>query len=182
MFTYLRIFVSPTAAQQIPAGSTAIIQDYIILDEAGERDFLNHREPTQNLMFTLVNIISRISSDSELAFWSLCLLNGMIEDLRTRVKELAEVSRKRGIDVVQTLYSYILQQSTSYGKTNEIDLASHVLAVLIEARGPSSLDHARNFLIHLLDNSDNANAISKTAYTHCLMYLLKTNELALIFC
>lgn len=43
------------------------------------------------------------------------------------------------------------------------------------------MDTARNFLIYLLDNKYNTKALSRHAYTHCLMYLLKTNELAQMF-
>ena len=40
---------------------------------------------------------------------------------------------------------------------------------------------AKNFLNYLLEHKENARALSREAFTHCLMFMLKKNELALEF-
>ena len=54
--------------------------------------------------------------------------------------------------------------------------------MLIETYGFAKCqDNASYFLNYLLENKDNEKMLSRYAYTHCLMYLLKINELAQIF-
>ena len=54
--------------------------------------------------------------------------------------------------------------------------------MLIEAHGYSKCEETANyFLKYLIEFQDDQRMLSKYAYTHCLMYLLKINELAEIF-
>ena len=54
--------------------------------------------------------------------------------------------------------------------------------MLIEVRGyQRCAEQAQYFLNYLIEHQDSNSILSKQCYTHCLMYLLKTNELAEIF-
>ena len=67
-------------------------------------------------------------------------------------------------------------------KKQERDLAAHTLAMLIEAVEYKNCEQvAKSFLNYLFEQKDTPAAMSREAFTHCLMFLLKTNELALEF-
>ena len=56
------------------------------------------------------------------------------------------------------------------------DLAAHILSIFIEALEYKNCTAvAKKFLTHLFDSRKD---LSVHCYTHCLMYLLKTNDLA----
>ena len=43
------------------------------------------------LLRTLLSIVSKVSSETELIKWALALINGIIEDRRDRIKYLAQI-------------------------------------------------------------------------------------------
>ena len=58
-------------------------------------------------------------------------------------------------------------------------MAAHTLAMLIEAVEYKNCEEpAKHFLNYLIDQKDKDKNMSREAFTHCLMFLLKTNELA----
>ena len=129
--------------------------------------------------------MEKIYSDGDLTYWALCLLNGIIEDARTRVKHLEHIQKTRlaesNKDCIKILYSFIMQQSGK-DKIKERDLAAHVLSMLIESYDYSKCsENANHFLNYIIEHQENENMLSRYAYSHCLMYLLKINELAKIF-
>ena len=75
---------------------------------------------------------------------------------------------------------------TEPNKKNERDLATHILAILIEAvdysnnaeKAASHLQVSKNFLSYLIEHKDDKNSLSREALTHSLMFVLKKNELA----
>ena len=77
-------------------------------------------------------------------------------------------------------------RATGDNTRNERDLAAHVLAILIEAvdysnnaeKASQHLQVSKNFLNYLLEHKDNKAVLSREALTHCLMFVLKKNELA----
>ena len=50
------------------------------LDSEEQREMLQTPQNIENLFRTLLCIVEKIYSDSELTYWALCLLNGIIED------------------------------------------------------------------------------------------------------
>ena len=64
------------------------------------------------------------------------------------------------------------------------DIASHVLALMIEAEKYENCEkQAREFLMYLMEKRDiHGMPLSHEAYTFALMTILKNNELAKIFC
>ena len=62
------------------------------------------------------------------------------------------------------------------------EMAAHTLSQLISFTGLGNKgvfrDEAINFLNFLLQAKDNAATLHRVAYSHCLMYMLRINELA----
>lgn len=127
---------------------------------------------------------------------ALALINGILEDKRTRVKLLVSIqssaNRERQLDLIGILNSFLIQ-SHEVDQEMHRDLAAHTLAMLIEAyEFKKCAIPAKNFMNFLFEQKDifiqqfsnpnNKNqkqaSLSKPAFTHCLMYMIKTNELA----
>lgn len=81
------------------------------------------------------------------------------------------------MDLIGILSSFLLQNTESDNKKQySRDLAAHVLAILIEAvEYKNCAVAARQFLTYLFEHR---RQLSTICFTHCLMFLLKTNELA----
>ena len=78
--------------------------------------------------------------------------------------------------MVGVLLSFLIQNGAQ--ENDQRDLASHILAMLIEAHEYKNCpDESRRFLNWLLEQKGKPR-LSLHAYTFTLMYLLKTNELA----
>ena len=103
------------ASGSIGQGSGEIIQQFLSLDESEQRNFLDDSNLCDKLMRTLISIVEKIYSDNELTYWALALLNGIIEDLRTRIKNLEHIEKTKQPEVqkncIHILYSF-LQQNT----------------------------------------------------------------------
>lgn len=138
-----------------------------------------------------MSIVSLISSDQELVKWALAMINGIIEDDRSRIKLLADLQKSKvtlkKCDCIGTLSSYLMRHREDAQLRPNRDLAAHTLAQLIGFRGwnannQEECSEAQNFLTYLLDDArDNDAVMTRQAYTHCLMYLLKLNELTSVF-
>ena len=67
----------------------------------------------QTLLRTLLNIVSKISSEPDLVKWSLALINGIIEDRRDRIRFLAQIQKssnaQKKLDCIRILNSYLNQ-------------------------------------------------------------------------
>lgn len=126
--------------------------------------------------------MGQIHSEEGLTKWALALINGIIEDKRTRLKRLVAIqkskSKERYLDLIGILQSFLVR-SMDGPRRQERDLAAHTLAMLIEAlEYKNCQDVASNFLNYLFEIKDKPDAMSREAFTHCLMFLLKTNDLA----
>lgn len=79
-------------------------------------------------------------------------------------------------DLIAILSSFLWQNAAK--ENDQRDLASHILAMLIEAHEYKNCpQQAKEFMNYLLEMKEQPK-LSLPAYTFALMYLLKTNELA----
>lgn len=79
-------------------------------------------------------IIKKVKGEQKLITFALLLIDGILEDDRSRIKHLVAIQRshkkEKKEDLIGILTSFLYQSSQ---KTNEQrDLASHILAMLIE--------------------------------------------------
>jgi len=79
-------------------------------------------------------VLEQLRSDQELIYYSLCHLDGILEDARSRVTHFIEIMNhfKDSVNLIKILMGF-LQTENSEDKRNR-DIASHVLAILIEAQ------------------------------------------------
>ena len=84
----------------------------------------------------MFSIVDKIYSDEGLAKYALALINGIVEDKRTRIKRLVAIQKaknaERHLDLIRILQSFLLRTSDD-SRRQERDLASHNRAMLIEA-------------------------------------------------
>ena len=117
--------------------------------------------------------------------WALSLINGIIEDDRSRIRLLADLQKSRvpnkACDCINILMS-VYMRNVNPEQRRIRDLAAHTLAQLISYRGyENHKEAAEQFLTQLLDAKDKPEKLSRQVYTHCFMYLLKLNELTAVF-
>jgi V-type H+-transporting ATPase subunit H len=136
----------------------------------------------------LFSIVQQVKGDPKLVYYALAMINGIIEDRRTRIKYFSAIQTSKNaekqMDLLGILNSFLIQSHESDQK-NHRDLAAHTQAMLIEAvTYEKCVEQARNFLNYLFEQKDHFlnqtgdAKLSKQAFTHSIMYLLKTNELA----
>lgn len=145
---------------------------------------MDKKSSAEELISVLLLIIKEVKADATLQYFALALLNGIVEDKRSRAKYLVNIHKSanasKRMDVIDILFSFI-QMNLEKTKVNQRDLAAHTLAILIEAvEYRNCRDEADRFLMYLQD-SDSQRQLSTHCITHCLMYILKSNELAETF-
>ena len=70
------------------------IQRFLDLDPDAQRDFLDkreHEDEAKKTIKSLMEIVKNISHDQEIVRWALAMINGIIEDDRSRIKLLADL-------------------------------------------------------------------------------------------
>lgn len=85
------------------------------------------------------------------------------------------------MNCIGILFRFIQTHSKDQER-DERDLAAHTLAIIIEAYDIKNCrEDAHSFLTMLMEHKDDPKFLAPEAYSHCLMYLMKCNELALKF-
>ena len=79
-------------------------------------------------------IVKQVKGNDKLVTYALLLINGMLEERRSRIQYLVNIQRSHkkneGEDLVLLLNQFL--QTTAKTTPEQRDLASHVLAMLIE--------------------------------------------------
>ena len=91
-------FLAYIESGQISNGCAGILQKFMTKDENEQREFLNNNNEAELLCRALLKIVDKIYSDTKLTLWALCMLNGIIEDARTRLKHLDHLQKTRQED------------------------------------------------------------------------------------
>jgi hypothetical protein len=185
-----------TASNQLPQGALKIYKEFEGLNESQQREFADSPRLI-DLMRVLFSIVANVKGDRDMTYHALALINGIIEDKRSRIKVLTTLqgsnNKDKALDCIGILNSFLI---VSHENDQEFhrDLAAHVNAMLIEAYEFKKCAHAaRNFMLYLFDQKDifvenysqhkkKPAFLSKIAFTTALMYMVKTNELARDFC
>lgn len=118
--------------------------------------------------------------DAKLVTFALLLIDGILEEKRSRIEYLVSIQRshkkEKKEDLIGVLNSFLWTNKQS--TVEQRDLASHILAQLIEAHEYKNCEtQAKEFLNYLLEQKKQLQ-MSKHAYTFALLYIVKTNELA----
>ena len=127
------------------------------------------------------------------------MINGIIEDNRSRVKFCKQLqkshARNKQVDCCGILAGF-LTRTTDPKQKPDRDLAAHTLAQVIAYIGATdkkkgqqrsngieeeqkTISPEDTFLDYLLNTAaSNFQSLSRQTYTHCLMYLLRINDVA----
>lgn len=168
----------------MPQDALKTLKDFQHADEKGQRAILESKEHCEKLLRVLFSIVEKIKSEPDMTLHALALINGIIEDKRSRIRFLVGIQKSQNeqkkMDLVGILKSFLVQNLGNDGtKQMQRDLAAHVLVILIEnLEYKNCAVAARQFLSYLFENRRQLHTI---CFTHCLMFLMKTNELALEF-
>lgn len=79
-------------------------------------------------------IVKKVKGDPKLVTFALMLIDGILEDSRSRIQYLVNIQRshkkEKKEDLIGVLNSFLWQNNSK--ETEQRDLASHILAMLIE--------------------------------------------------
>jgi hypothetical protein len=132
----------------------------------------------------LFEVIEKVKSEEMLIQFCLAHLDGILEDSRERISIFNDIENhfKTPKGLISIMNSFI-HRNNSEDKLQR-DIASHILALMIEAEKYERCEkEAKEFLLYLtLEKDIQSMKLSHQAYTFAVMTLLKTNELAKIFC
>ena len=80
------------ASRALPTGAGNTIKAFEALDENSQRtEILDNNQSCEQLFRVLFSIVDKIYSDEGLTKYALALINGIIEDRRTRIKRLISI-------------------------------------------------------------------------------------------
>jgi hypothetical protein len=65
------------------------------MDPEQQREYVDDKANAQKLYHVLFNIVKNIKQDLDLTQFALALINGILEDKRTRVKTLVEMQKSQ---------------------------------------------------------------------------------------
>ena len=160
--------VCVTASKALEAQADHRVSEFVKMSHDAQRQFLDSREnqaESDRLIRILFNIVAKISSDAPLVKWALAMINGILEDDRSRVKQMAKLQKSFNkeiqVDCINILMSYLTQNSATQNRC-ERDLAAHTLAQLIAYAGiDKNQEAASNFLVYLLSAKDQPGRLSR---------------------
>ena len=149
----LTLFV--IAGGSLPPNSFKILNEFEKKGDKEQREYLENAASATDLLRVLFSIVANIKGDREMTYHALALINGIIEDRRTRIKYLVTIqkaaNREKQMDIIGILNSF-LNQSHEMDQANHRDLAAHTQAMLIEAfEYTKCAVAANNFMNYLLD-------------------------------
>lgn len=88
------------------------IRAFIGLNERDQRDWLSNKQKTEELLYNLFAIVEKIKGAKDLLTYTLCLINGIIEDRRIRIKYLVGIQKSKNDekqkDLIGILNSFII--------------------------------------------------------------------------
>lgn len=150
------------------------------MSDEQQRTTISDKNKAEEYIRLFFEIVKKVKGDVKLVNYALMLIDGILEDSRTRIQYLVNIQRshkkEKKEDLIGVLNSFLWQNNQS--ETLQRDLASHILAMMIEAHEYKNCHiEAKQFMNWLIEQKQNP-SLNINAYTFSLMYLLKTNELA----
>ena len=100
----------------IPSDSLILLQGFMASNETDQREkFLEKKQKIEELLRVLFKILETIKADKDLNSFVLALINGILEDKRTRVRNIIALQKSaneaKKIDAVKILFDFILQNN-----------------------------------------------------------------------
>lgn len=139
----------------IAKGTAHHVSFFLEADENTQRELFDNpskKKTAKSILYGFFDIIQNLKSDLALVFYCLAHLDGILEDDRERVEHFTNLSKdyKQPMPVIKILNQYI-HQNTSNETLAHRDIASHILALMIEHESFSECQTpAREFLSYLM--------------------------------
>lgn len=96
-------------------GAFKTLNDFEQMDERAQRELLDKAEnnqKAQELVRVLFKIVQTIKGDKDMTYHALALINGILEDKRTRIKILVSIqssaNESRQLDLISILNSFLV--------------------------------------------------------------------------
>jgi len=138
-----------------------ILEAFQAANETEQRAvFLDKNAKCTELFRVLFMILENIVSEPDLTLFILCLINGILEDQRTRVKYIIAMIKssnpnpsKGPVDCIKILFEF-LQSNSNINDMGKRELAANTLSILVqEYTYENCSKHAKDFLNWLLEDS-----------------------------
>ena len=141
----------------LPTNTLVMLNRFDGLGENEQRaEILDNNTKGPEMFKILLEIVKSLYNDPDLVMYALCLMNGILEDMRTRVKHIVTLIKSqnetRKTDAIGILYKFL--QSTSADATpdtkDRCEVAAHTLSIIISAMQGNdwqfeAADNARKF-------------------------------------
>ena len=129
----------------IPSNSQSLLQKYTTLGHEEKRSqFLDHKEKkkeVQDFFRVLFSIVENIRGDDMLIFYVLALINGILEDDRSRVSIITNMLNlgKNPCNSIGILQKFLTEQTgASQYNEQKCELAVHTLALIMSSYEPKA--------------------------------------------
>jgi len=132
-----------------------ILEAFQAANETDQRAmFLDKNAKCTELFRVLFMILENIVSEPDLTLFILCLINGILEDQRTRVKYIiAMIKSQKSLDCIKILFEF-LQSNSNINDMGKRELAANTLSILVqEYTYENCSKHAKDFLNWLIEES-----------------------------
>ena len=95
---YDRIQQYEVSSASLPKGSCHTLRAFMEMDPEQQREYVDNREKSIPLYHVLFAIIQNIKQDFDLTYFCLTLINGILEDKRSRVSTLQLLQKSNNPD------------------------------------------------------------------------------------
>lgn len=157
-------------------------------DEIEQRaNILDKPVALMELLHVLFSIVQNVTSDSKLTFFVLALIDGILEDQRSRAEHystLMSTHRKFKTDCIGILMHFLQSSSSDEEiKRQSREMAANALSLIICYHEYEACQkHAKDFMNWLMHEDSQGNSyVRDRCRTACLLHLCKANEMAKIF-
>ena len=138
----------------LPPNSSQKWDMFLRMSDADQRATINDKPQGEEYIRLFFEIVKKVKGDPKLVTFSLLLIDGILEDNRSRINYLLAIQRShkkdKKEDLIDVLQSFLTHNTAQ--ENDQRDLASHILAMLIEAHEYKNCQqHARSFLNWLLE-------------------------------
>lgn len=120
--------------QIFPEGTSAKFSHFFKLSDAEQRVELSSKEKAEDYIRMFFEIVKKVQSDRNMVTYALLLIDGLLEEKRTRIEHLIAIQashkKDKQLDIIAILNSFLW--SNPKATQEQKDLASHILAQLIE--------------------------------------------------
>lgn len=120
--------------QIFPIGTATKFTEFFKLSDADQRIELSNKDKAEDYIRMFFEIVKKVGGDNNLVTYALLLIDGLLEEKRTRIEHLIAIQasqrKDKALDLIGILNSFLW--SNPKATQEQKDLAAHILSQLIE--------------------------------------------------